>query len=208
MEYCWSLLIFVLIATFNFKFKLTLSLVNNRWLAISSQMSLAKTRVNTFRHKTKEKINLDTLVRHKINLTWNCGIKFFSLQILVGYTLPLTILDDDSLSSLSILRNSRWRPRCQKTPKIHIYYCTICSLRGCQLSKTNTCIIFTCIKKNGNFSKETGHSWHILVWVIQTSNTYSFMPQTSALEGSASRLSALFKSLPGLIPLSSVWHAG
>ena len=32
------------------------------------------------------------------------------------------------------------------------------SLRGCQLSKTNTCIIFTCIKKNDNFSKETGHS--------------------------------------------------
>ena len=31
-------------------------------------------------------------------------------------------------------------------------------LRGCQLSKTNTCIIFTCIKKNDNFSKETGHS--------------------------------------------------
>ena len=32
------------------------------------------------------------------------------------------------------------------------------SLRGCQLSKTNTCMIFTCIKKNDNFSKETGHS--------------------------------------------------
>ena len=32
------------------------------------------------------------------------------------------------------------------------------TLRGCQLSKTNTCIIFTCIKKNDNFSKETGHS--------------------------------------------------
>ena len=31
-------------------------------------------------------------------------------------------------------------------------------LRGCQLSKTNICIIFTCIKKNDNFSKETGHS--------------------------------------------------
>ena len=31
-------------------------------------------------------------------------------------------------------------------------------LRGCQLSKTNTCINFTCIKKNDNFSKETGNS--------------------------------------------------
>ena len=60
------------------------------------------------------------IVRHKINLTWNCGIKFFSLQILVGKTLPLRILDDDSLSSLSILRNSRWRPRCQKIMKIQI----------------------------------------------------------------------------------------
>ena len=60
------------------------------------------------------------VVRHKINLTWNCGIKFFSLQILVGLTLPLRILDDDSLSSLSILRNSRWRSICQKIMKIHI----------------------------------------------------------------------------------------
>ena len=32
------------------------------------------------------------------------------------------------------------------------------ALRGCQLSKTNTCIIFTCMKKNNNFSKETGYS--------------------------------------------------
>ena len=60
------------------------------------------------------------IVRHKINLTWNCDIKFFSLQILVGLTLPIKILDDDSLSSLSILRNSRWRPRCLKIMKIHV----------------------------------------------------------------------------------------
>ena len=60
------------------------------------------------------------IVRHKINLTWNCGIKFFSLQILVVETLPLRILNDDSLSSLSVFRNSRWRPRCQKIKKIHI----------------------------------------------------------------------------------------
>ena len=32
------------------------------------------------------------------------------------------------------------------------------ALRGCQLSKSNACIIFTCIKKNGNFSKETRYS--------------------------------------------------
>ena len=31
-------------------------------------------------------------------------------------------------------------------------------LRGCQLSKSNTCIFFTCIKKNDNFTKETGYS--------------------------------------------------
>ena len=40
----------------------------------------------------------------------------------------------------------------------------------------------------------------MLVCVIQISNTDYFMPQTSALEGSATRLSALFKLLPGLIP--------
>ena len=34
---------------------------------------------------------------------------FLCLQIIVGYTLPLKILD-----VLSILRHSRWRPRCQK----------------------------------------------------------------------------------------------
>ena len=27
--------------------------------------------------------DIPVVVRHKINLTWNCGIKFFSLQILV-----------------------------------------------------------------------------------------------------------------------------
>ena len=31
-------------------------------------------------------------------------------------------------------------------------------LRGCQLSKSNTCIIFTCIKKTNNLTKETGYS--------------------------------------------------
>ena len=31
-------------------------------------------------------------------------------------------------------------------------------LRGCQLSKSNTCIIFTCIKKTDKFNKETGYS--------------------------------------------------
>ena len=60
------------------------------------------------------------VVRHKVNLTWKCGIKFLSLQILVGWILPLTILDDDSLSSLSVLRNSRWRSRCQKIMKMHV----------------------------------------------------------------------------------------
>ena len=76
------------------------------------------------------------------------------------------------------------------------------------MSKSNTCIIFTCIKKNDNFTKETGFSLHVLVCLIQTSNTDYFMPQNSALEGTASRLSAFFKLLPGLIPFASVWHAG
>ena len=35
---------------------------------------------------------------------------------------------------------------------------SICTLRGCLLSKTNTCIFFTCMKKNDKFTKETGYS--------------------------------------------------
>ena len=38
---------------------------------------------------------------------------FFSLVILVGKTLPIKNLTDDTLSLLSNLRNSRWRPRGQ-----------------------------------------------------------------------------------------------
>ena len=53
------------------------------------------------------------LVRQKTSLTWKWRIKFFSLVILVGKTLSIKNPTDDTLSSLSNLRKSRWRPRGQ-----------------------------------------------------------------------------------------------
>ena len=44
--------------------------------------------------------------------------------------------------------------------------------------------------------------------VIQASHTDYFMSKYSALESSATRLSATVKLLPCVILLSSVWHAG
>ena len=89
------------------------SLIHSNLLSVIFALTLQPPYIYT-------KLMIWALVRHKITLTWNCGIKFFSLQILVGKTLPLKILDDDSLSSLSILRNSRWRPRCQKITQIQV----------------------------------------------------------------------------------------
>ena len=44
-------------------------------------------------------------------ITLHCCIKFFLLLILVAKGLYIQKLLDDMLSSLSNLRNSRWRPR-------------------------------------------------------------------------------------------------
>ena len=65
------------------------------------------------------------------------------------------------------------------------------TLRGCQLSKSNTCKTITFIKKNDNFTKEARYSRSILEWVIQKSSTDHFMLQNAALEGSAIRLAAV-----------------
>ena len=57
------------------------------------------------------------------------------------------------------------------------------------------------------FVKETIYSRNVLVRFIQALDTDYVMPKHSALEGSATRLLALFKLHPGLIPFSYVWHA-
>ena len=49
-------------------------------------------------------------------LTLHCCIKFFLLLILVANGLYFQKLLDDMLSSLSNLRNSRWRPRWPPLP--------------------------------------------------------------------------------------------
>ena len=49
-------------------------------------------------------------------LTLHCCIKFFLLLILVAKGLYFQKLLDDMLSSLSNLRNSRWRPRWPPLP--------------------------------------------------------------------------------------------
>ena len=48
-----------------------------------------------------------------IQLDLEVGFKVFSLLILVGFVLPLKNLAGDTLSSLSILRKSRWRSKWQ-----------------------------------------------------------------------------------------------
>ena len=44
-------------------------------------------------------------------MTWNLILKFFSSQVLVVQTLYMMNPTDATLASLSVLKNSRWRPR-------------------------------------------------------------------------------------------------
>ena len=55
-----------------------------------------------------------------------------------------------------------------------VFYISKC---GCLLSKFNTCIIFTFLKKNVNFTKKIGSFGQFFVLAIQTSNTDCFMPR-------------------------------
>ena len=51
------------------------------------------------------------LVWKKTRMTWNLILKFFSLLILVVEALYLMNPTDATLSSLSVLKYSRWRPK-------------------------------------------------------------------------------------------------
>ena len=58
------------------------------------------------------------------------------------------------------------------------------------------------------FVKETDTFGHIVVWTTYTSNIDHFTPQHTAFEQSAACLSVFLELLPGLIPLTMLWHAG
>ena len=68
---------------------------------------------------------------------------------------------------------------------------------------------FSCINKNCFFFvKETDTFGHIVVWTTYTSRIDHFTPQHTAFEQSAACLSVFLELLPGVIPLTMLWHAG
>ena len=67
---------------------------------------------------------------------------------------------------------------------------------------------FSCINKNCFFVKETDTFGHIVVWTTYTSHIDHFTSQHTAFEQSAACLSVFLELLPGLIPLTMLWHAG
>ena len=66
---------------------------------------------------------------------------------------------------------------------------------------------FSSINKNCFFVKETDTFGHIVVWTTYTSHIDHFRPQHTAFEQSAACLSVFLELLPGLIPLTMLWHA-
>ena len=95
-----------------------------------------------------------------------------------------------------------------------IYHCDIqkkwnyFDFKGIYLSKALTVWKFSRINKNSFFVKETDTFGHIVVWTTFTSHINHFKLQHTAFEQSATCLSVFLKSLPGLIPLTMLWHAG
>ena len=81
-------------------------------------------------------------------------------------------------------------------------------LRGYIFQKLLLAWKFSCINKNCFFVKVTDTFGHISVWTTYTSHIDHFTPQRTAFERSAACLSVFLKLLPGLIPLTMLWHAG
>ena len=65
---------------------------------------------------------------------------------------------------------------------------------------------FSCINKKCFFIKETDIFGHIVVWTTYTSHIDHITPQHTAFEQSTSCLSVFLESLPGLIPITILWH--
>ena len=81
-------------------------------------------------------------------------------------------------------------------------------LRGYIFQKLYLAWTFSCINKNCFFVKETDTFGHIVVWTTYTSHIGHFTPQHIAFEQSAACLLVFLELLPGLIPLTMLWHAG
>ena len=81
-------------------------------------------------------------------------------------------------------------------------------IMGIYLSKALICMKIFCIHKNYSFVKKTDIFGHIVVWTTYTSHIDHFTPQHTAFEQSAACLSVVLEILPGLIPLTMLWHAG
>ena len=81
-------------------------------------------------------------------------------------------------------------------------------LRGYIFQKLLLAWKFSWINKNCFFVKETDTFGHIVVWTTYTSHKDLFTPQHTAFEQSAACLSVFLELLPGLIPLTMLWHAG
>ena len=81
-------------------------------------------------------------------------------------------------------------------------------LRGYIFQKLLLARTISCINKNCIFVKKTDTFGHIVVWTTYTSHIDNFMPQHTAFEQSAACLSVFLELLPGLIPLTMLWHAG
>ena len=58
------------------------------------------------------------------------------------------------------------------------------------------------------FVKETDTFGHIVVWTTYTSHIDHFTPQHTAFEQSVTCLLVFLELLPGMIPLTMLWHAG
>ena len=82
------------------------------------------------------------------------------------------------------------------------------TVKGTYLSKAFTCMKLFLYNKNCFFIKKTVTFGLIVVSTIYTSHIDHFTPQHIAFEQSAACLSVFLELLPGLIPLTMLWHAG
>ena len=105
---------------------------------------------------------------------------------------------------INVLRLWSFLPHASNTPD----YTPWLKLRGYIFQKLLLAWKLSCISKNCFFVKETDTFGHIVVWKTYTSHIDHFTPQHTAFKQSAACLSVFLELLPGLFPLTMLWHAG
>ena len=118
--------------------------------------------------------------------------------LMISWTSP------NNLSTCTVKPGLSGHPK--KYPKNSFFYDN--RLRGYIFQKLLLAWKFSCINKNCFFVKETDTFGQIVVWTTYTSHKDHFTPQHTAFEQSAACLSVFLELLPGLIPLTMLWHAG